>query len=255
MEEKKGFTIQLIIDNWLRKEEEEMKQEAKYFYASDLGYCERKTIYRRKNTPQTNPPDNRGLRIFSVGHIFHEWVTDKILKNGILLAAEQEIINEKYNYKGRFDALVKADNKKILYDFKTQRSDSFHYLVREGGPKKEHILQITSYATMGNIKPDESRILYISKDDLLFAEYTIKTELYEDEVREELKSLNQFLKEDTLPPQITETNYGKPNWKCRYCPYKDLCRGKDWEGKILKEHKKPVKKHLEEFLSTKVAKT
>ena len=230
--EKQNNSIQPIINEYLRKEKEENKHDSKYFHASSLGSCKRKQIWTILKVPETNPLDDRMLRVFSVGNVFHEWLQDKLAKAGVLIAKEQEVINEKYNYKGRFDALVKIENKNILYDFKTQHSKSFHYIKNNNeGVDEGKKLQVVSYAVMGNIKVDECRILFISKDDLCFLEYIIPIEPYKKKVIDELVELNVFLKTKKLPPALPEKENGKPNWQCGYCRYLDKCRGKNWSKK------------------------
>lgn len=237
--EEKTFSFQKILNDWLRQETEKRKEKKiDAFHASSLGQCKRKQIYRRMNEPESNPPDDRALRIFAVGDIFHEFMQKKAEEAGVLVAKEQSIKNEEYNYSGRYDALIEKDGKKLLYDFKTQHSQSFHYMQENGtGVDEGKKLQIVSYAVMGNLPVDECRLLFLSKDDLCMMEVPVRVKDYKDKVIAELKELNQFYKEKKIPDQIPEIENGKANWQCTYCAFKDNCRGKNWEIKLKEKIK------------------
>ena len=126
---------------------------------------------------------------------------------------------------------------KLLYELKTQHSMSFQYIEKK--PNEEHFYQLCSYLFFLREKyPDikEGRILYISKDDSRLVEFPIKlTKEIEDKIINELVMLNDYWKNDELPPQISEIDGKSVNWKCRFCPYKTLCRGEGWEENLKKQ--------------------
>lgn len=225
--ENKTWSVQQTINDFLQKETEERKnKKAEYFYASSLGSCKRKQIWKRMNEPETNPADNRTLRIFSVGNIFHEWIQDLLEKAGVLINKEQTIINEEYNYKGRYDALCEKDGKKLLYDIKSQSSRSFHYLKEKGGGIDEaKKMQVVSYAVMGNLPVEECRILFVSKDDLCVMEFSVAVKDFKQKVIDELVELNKFFKNKEIPAELPLEN-GKASWQCGYCNYRDKCKNK-----------------------------
>lgn len=243
MSDKETFSFQQILNGWLKKEMDERKEKrVDAFHASSLGTCKKKQILRRMNTPESNPITERSLRIFSVGDVFHEWMQKKAEDAGVLIAKEQTITNEEYNYSGRYDALIEQDGIKLLYDFKTQHSKSFHYIQENGiGVEDSKKMQIVSYAVMGKLDVKECRLLFISKDDLCLMEVPVKVEDYKDKVIEELKELNEYYKNKKIPNPISEVEKGKPNWQCSYCPYLDKCRGKGWAEKVKNKIKKEKK--------------
>ncbi|MCX6806896.1 MAG: hypothetical protein NT135_02130 [Candidatus Berkelbacteria bacterium] len=245
----KSFSFQKILNNYLRQETEKRKEKkVEYFHASQLGSCKRKQIWRRMNEKETNPADDRALRIFAVGDIFHEFLQKKAEESGCLIAKEQEVINDEYNYKGRYDAFIEKDGVKLLYDFKSQHSQSFHYMQENGtGVDEGKKLQIVSYAVMGNLPVQECRLLFVSKDDLCMMEVPVKVEDYKDKVVAELKELNQFYKTKIIPEPLPEIENGRCQWQCLYCPFRDKCRGEGWEEEVknkIKEQKKNDKNNI-----------
>lgn len=225
---KNTFSIQQIITDQLRKEEKERKHDATSFYASSLGSCKRKQIYKRKNTPETNPADDRGLKVFSVGNSFHSWLTDIIERSGATLKTEVEVISEEFNLKGRVDAIIEKDGKTLIYEIKSINSMGFSYLKK---PKEEHIMQLISYLWL--TENYEGRIIYLSKDDARVLEFPVYlTDELLDKVKDELKILNHFYKNNALPSRLPLDSKNKKNWQCNYCSYRDICQ--KGRNKIIK---------------------
>jgi hypothetical protein len=229
-------SAQEVVNDWFKRDKGEGRHKPDYFHASSLGSCKRKQIWGRMAVPATNPLNDRVLRVFGIGEKYHEWFESMFEWAGVLIAKEQEVVNEKYNYKGHFDALVNFGGKNVLFDFKSQHSESFHYLEQDGIDEGKK-LQIVSYAIMGNLKVDECRILFISKDDLCLLEYKIPIEPYRQKVIDELVELNKYFKAKKIPEALPELEKGRANWQCRYCAYLDKCRGKDWVKKLTTKKK------------------
>ena len=209
------FSIQKIVSDQLEKENKEHKHETTSFYASSLGYCKRKQIYKRCNTQETNPADDRGLRVFSVGNLFHEWLTSIVERSGTKIQEEVEVENKQYNVKGRIDAIIEKDGEKLVYEIKSINSKGFNYLKE---PKPENVKQLISYLWL--TKNKEGRLIYLSKDDARIVEFPIRlTDKLLKEVKDELKELNYYMEKNILPKKLS----GK-NWQCGYCNYKNLCQ-------------------------------
>src|SRR3990172_13175395 len=72
-------TVQQLIDEALVRPEREGSGKYK---PSNFGRCYRMQYWARKNEPQSNPPDERTLRVFKCGNHFEEWVKLQILNTG-----------------------------------------------------------------------------------------------------------------------------------------------------------------------------
>jgi CRISPR/Cas system-associated exonuclease Cas4 (RecB family) len=235
------WSIQEVINGSLRKDQNHKTSD--YWYASELGTCQRKSTYRRKGIEPTEKLDDRTLRVFGAGDIFHDWIQKLIEQEGFLVKKEGEFFNAEHNLKGRYDLLAEKDGYRILYDIKTVHSRMFHWLEKSGGQAKDHhCCQLTAYKMFSGEKIDEARMLYLSKDDLCVSEIPVITEKYEQKVIDELNSLNSFWEKGELPPQLPEIEDNKINWICNFCSFKTLCRGENWKPKINEVSKK--RKHF-----------
>lgn len=201
--------IRPIIDAHLLKLAQEKRDYGDYFSASQAGYCMRKVILDRLQIPYVTE-DPRKQRVFTSGHIFHEWMQKLTRDAGISIAQELELIDEYLKVKGHIDDLVLISNPDIpsvievkdvknpveireyqhliLYDYKTRNSKHFDYAKR---PSHFHRMQLGTYMYMlrkskslptspnspvkifwgqGFQDLTEARTLNISKDDLRMAE-------------------------------------------------------------------------------------
>lgn len=215
-----------IVDKHLEEEAAKRRDYGNYWSASQAGYCMRKVIFDRLQiVPVVN--DARKQRIFSVGHIFHEWLQRLTKEAGISIAQELELIDDELHIKGHFDDLVLVKDKLILYDYKTQNSGAFSW--QKGRPMGHyHRMQLATYMYMlrrqgavtssepprhssdGSVTVDgvitstetltEARVLKISKDDLRMTEQQLLWDSFlEDEVKNYWKTLNYYWDERVMP--------------------------------------------------------
>lgn len=159
--------IRPAIDAHLLKLSEELRDYGDYWSASQAGYCYRKVIFDRLGIPPVEP-DARKQRVFSSGHIFHEWIQDITKQTGLSIAQEVELQDEDLMIRGHFDDLVlvqdwaaegvKPDEPKpptihahnqhlILYDYKTAHSRSFTY-SKDRPMSRYHRYQLGTYMYM-----------------------------------------------------------------------------------------------------------
>lgn len=229
------FSFQQEIKDQLREEQEEWAPETRYWRASDTGKCLRQRYYKRAGVPFTKPYDDRTLRVFRAGDIFHEWLQGLAEQRGVLVAKEAEVWGE--GVIGHFDALIKPNgsDELYLYDFKSKHSYGFKYLNTDGA-QKDHKAQVTlykmlieknGYATLEEIDGEEvsvnyppakvtsCRILYISKDDLRVLEFDGQAD--EEEIKEEYRILNKAWENQILPPCTCHEMYNGNGHK--YCAY------------------------------------
>jgi hypothetical protein len=236
-----SFSVQKLISDYLAEEYRRSQREPKdYWRVSDMGHCLRGRYYKRQGAKPTDPPDERTLRKFQAGNIFHWWLQRQVRyaaseMSGVrVIGMEREVRNDKLHVVGHYDALVQIGRKKLLYDFKTVHSNAFHYREQNKSlTQKQHAMQLGLYLMLLHQEhPDltEARLLYISKDDLSVAETkVILTPALKREILRELKILNESWEKKKLPPtpplivKDSVKNKWVINWQAQYCPYHDLC--------------------------------
>ena len=211
-----------IIDAYLKKRSEEVRDYGDLWSASSGGYCMRLNIMRRLGVPKVPELQDNATqtRIFEAGHIFHKFMQDLTKEAGISIAQEVELIDNELKIKGHFDDLLLIDGNLLLVDYKTAHSASFNYKKRQTEIGHYHKMQLGTYMYMlrkggipleanteyvmpgeFNIKDlKEARILSISKDDLRMHETQLLwTPKLEKEVYEYWATLNGYWKAKTLP--------------------------------------------------------
>lgn len=166
-----------LVNQYLQEESEKVRDYGDYWSASSAGYCMRKVIFDRLKVPPVTE-DARKQRVFSSGHIFHEWIQGITKQAGISVAQEVELQDEKLMVRGHFDDLILvkfkeqhiitdyADDEKgnsgevqrhvevkkdhlILYDYKTQNSQAFTWAKKQKRPMSHyHTMQLGTYMYM-----------------------------------------------------------------------------------------------------------
>ena len=208
--------MQNMINEALLKEQEERKDRkgSGKWKPSMLGRCYRAHYWARKGEQQTNPPDERTLRVFKVGHLFHDFV------QGFIPDAQTEIEVADDDFYG-FADVVGQD---CVYDIKSQHSRAFWYMEKKGfdiaKEKYTNWLQVMLYCRL--LKKPKGVLVFVSKDDLCIAEYADFLSKWDAELDKEINTLNGFWKSDKLPPAEARAYNGK---ECEYCNYKDKCGG------------------------------
>lgn len=229
--------VRPAIDQFLLDEAAKVRDYGDYWSASSAGYCQRKIIFERLGVPHSTEDDPRKQRVFTAGHIFHDWIQDITKKAGLSIASEVELQDEDLMIRGHFDDLIlvkrsvtvsrsdvpmTTDNPSmltkqefdhlILYDYKTQNSRAFTY-QKGKGISHFHRMQLGTYMYMlrqrntlkhelydGVENLSEARILKISKDDLRMDENQL---LWSPELERDVvgfwKTLNGYWKNKTIP--------------------------------------------------------
>lgn len=154
--------VRPIIDAHLLKESEKVRDYGKYWSASSAGYCMRKLIFERLGVPTTLEADPRKQRVFSAGHIFHDWIQELTKEAGVSIAQEVELQDEDLMVRGHFDDLILVGEKNgaseqpnpqaphlILYDYKTVNSRSFIWAKKNNNAMSYyHKMQLGTYMYM-----------------------------------------------------------------------------------------------------------
>lgn len=233
------MNLQDIIDQHLAQQQvlNENRERSGRYSPSKFGRCFRMQYWSRANEKETNPPDQRSLRLFSSGKIMHDWVENiflnksdtsvKITQEGvkILPTVEQKIETEHFC---GFADIVTEDE---VIDMKTEHSYAKDYRKVEGysiiEDKKPNVLQIGWYAIQLN-KPF-FRICYIDRDNLLIDEYKIPvTDTIKEMVSRETDELISYWLTNTLPkaePRVygIDKKTKKPKECFSYCGFRDKC--------------------------------
>lgn len=213
--------VRPAIDDFLLKEAETRRDYGDYWSASSAGYCMRKVIFDRLGVDYVNP-DARKQKVFSVGHIFHEWIQEITKNAGVSVAQELELVDEKLKIKGHIDDLIKSEDSVILYDYKTQNSRAFSY--KKPGMNYYHRMQLGTYMMMlrdGDYPElDEARILKISKDDLRMSEEVLYwDDRLEHDVKTYWETLTNYFVDKKMPVCTCAEHDGGFMAKEAYNPY------------------------------------
>lgn len=158
--------VRPIIDDFLLEEAKKTRDYGDYWSASSAGYCMRKNIFDRLGLPHTGEDDPRKQRVFTAGHIFHDWIQELTRKAGVSIAQEVELQDEALMIRGHFDDLIlvdgmthyedeeqggvsKQEKHLILYDYKTVNSRSFMWAKKNDNTMSHyHKLQLGTYMYM-----------------------------------------------------------------------------------------------------------
>jgi hypothetical protein len=213
--------IRPLVDEYLALQSAKRRDYGNYWSASSAGYCMRLNILKRLEVPpvpEIAEDRERTIRVFEAGHIFHEFMQRITKANGLSIASEDTLQDEKLMVRGHFDDLIefKLDESGeiargteprgkhyILYDYKTANSQAFNYKKPLIGDY--HKMQLGTYLYMikssGKYPPvSEGRILTISKDDLRMREQQLKfTPDIEKEVVAYWTTLNGYWSKQMLP--------------------------------------------------------
>ena len=216
--------IQQLLDYAL-KEKNKPRKRSGLFSPSMLGRCYRAQIWNRMNIEQTEPPDERTFRVFEVGHIFHNFIQDLLLKQNPEF--QKEVMIKTEHFCG-FADLVEPDE---VTDIKSMHSRGFFYLNADTitKEKKPAIMQVLWYAK--ELKKKQGRIVFVSKDDLCIAEYVFPlNEFWSKALANEEKTLIEAWEKalkGVLPPAKPRAFVNKQGLSAecsKYCSWKSVCQ-------------------------------
>jgi hypothetical protein len=195
--------VRKLIDDYLVEESKKERNYGDYWSASSAGYCMRKLTFERLGVPKTKEQDPRTQRVFSAGHLFHEWLQRLTKEAGVSVAQELELQDESLMVRGHFDDLIQVDKSLILYDYKTASSKSFAY---KRDVSHFHRMQVGTYLYMLRKQKEykgltESRILVLEKDTLRTKEFQV---MWDKELALDVHNfwteLNEYWNKVEIPP-------------------------------------------------------
>lgn len=202
-----------IIDSNLVERE---SREKTHWYASDLGKCPASAYFARKGIPSSNPPDARSRRIFAIGNLFEGWVVSQIQKTYPKAHQPETVTIKEWDLRVRPDVVV-PEMEEVL-ELKTVHSKKFHWMGKKGeGADRHYLMQLYCGMKATGLN---GRLVYVSKDDLMIAEYLLKLDdPISAEVEAEVQLLNDaWRKQEPPKPRCIGT------WLEKYCPHAELCK-------------------------------
>ena len=210
--------FQKEIDNFLAKKQEEKKDRisSNRWNPSSFGRCLRMQVWKRRGEPESNPPDERTLRVFKAGFLFEEFALSCI--KGI----DKQVRIETDDVVGYADA-TDADT---VYDVKSQHSKSFWYMKKFAKRDVAHQkycnwLQVMTYAM--ELDKCYSSLVFISKDDLCIKQFILPYDsTWERCIMKELRMLNKWWANGKLPEAKPRAFNG--NECAKFCSYRDRCK-------------------------------
>lgn len=209
--------LERLLNDWLvqQRQKDQMARDHSKFWASDAGRCRLMRFWRRQGREETDPSDERSLRIFAVGKAFHLLIQQMLRDAGKLFAAEMTV--ETTHIIGHVDGLIRENGHLALYDFKTVHSRKFWHTDGD----RHYRLQTATYRLLLPKGIQElvkvARVAYISRDDLLIKE----VEITEEDVQEACADWDALI---TAWKAQEEPAPNPSSWECaRYCPYRSAC--------------------------------
>jgi len=221
------INIENLVNQYLEKDNKKQKEEHSTYSglisASSLGQCYRRIFYTIHKTEQSNPPDERALRVFSCGNLFHKFLQD--------IVSTDNRIPERVYKDDVVSVRIDLEAEDAVYEFKSMHSKGFWYMdaeIKNGKTiqefKIEHCLQVGLGAMC--FKKENACLVYISKDDLCIKQFNLKTKDLEPLVTKEVDAIKKVLSVGVLPPPEPRL-YGKDKKgnpkECEYCAFKDRC--------------------------------
>jgi hypothetical protein len=209
--------IQEKIDQFLKEKNDKRGERVSSgkFKPSLYGACLRRQYWAKMNEPVTDPEDERGLRVFYAGQLFHDFVQQ------FFGTAEKEVLCETDYSKGFADLVTEYE----VIDLKSQHSMSFWHMAKSTDIYKDKFnnwLQVGFYATI--LGKPRCRLVFISKDDLCIQEYVMETEKIKPDLDKEVETLTGLT---SLPPAEPRLYFKAKTGKfgeCEYCSWKTKCK-------------------------------
>ena len=221
---KKFDSVDDIICAYLDKKNAHTKTQRGFDYwsASSLGKCKRLQFLTRKDTTVSNNGPYKWKNNAEDGNVSHIWRQLAVKEMGALIASEDSITDEELHYRGHFDLLVMLSDGLTLCDIKNQKAAAFRKRQRLANKiQPEHKRQLGSYFLFLRKKYPalkNARLYYINRDTGERDEIiVIFTEEYLNEIKQELKDLNNYWDKNILPQKEISPF-------CKYvCKFYDTC--------------------------------
>lgn len=227
------------------------------FHPSAIFGCPRQAIYAYRGTSESNPRDFKSQRTLWLGTQIHEWLQDAIASHPDVLESYSEVHIDipELNIVGDADVLYRTAAGWELGEVKSIGAFALKYAKEL--PKPDHKQQAMTYLyalrqygsvakkdckkhrfpsrcpVVSPLGDELSRICfaYIGKDDLGPNEHYVDWEpAFEQELKDKVEYLSSYANDiSSLPPRLpfTGKQMDTKDWRCKYCPFMDLCYRRD----------------------------
>lgn len=212
----------LIASN-IREKSEHSPVYSKKFYISDMGKCMRIRYVKRKGIETEF--STFVYWIFAMGDMIHEFGYKALEAQGLLLATEESMHTD--HFTGRFDGLLKGDDKPVLFDFKSTGAYAMKKAMA-GADNDENIMQILTYVYLWKKDhpeiSDSGIIVYINKEigdkmpTVAFDREYHLTSMREKQIETEINTLTDYWVNEKIPPCTC------PAWMRDYNSYLPFCQ-------------------------------
>lgn len=196
------------------------------FRGSLLGGCLRAQVYAANGRIESNPPDERSLRVFERGHVTARQLVELLERSPKVsyIEVETHAYLDEYDFAVNVDAVVGWwDGRKEVLEFKSTHGNGMRFV--ENAPKPEHAIQTAAgrlaiERKYQNTADYAARLVYVSADDWRIYEHEIGREWDERALRV-LRALRYFDSRDRMPPRLPTP---KDKYPCSWCAYRDVCK-------------------------------
>jgi len=203
---------------------------------SSSGRCGRQMAYEALYPDESPIPDMKGLNIFMLGDVVHDFERFLISQVADLRNVEQRVhfyVNDDISVAGHSDGTIQLADREVLLDVKTASDSSFKRMLRDGAPE-EYIYQVNAY--LHALGLEEGYLWVYNKNDsgrmILPVE---KSEAIVEEVKNHFITVHNSLEKGVLPERKYEPGRTKRkgketgeeylHYKCTWCPFVERCWG------------------------------
>jgi len=205
--------VKVIDDEILKKPDQYLDPKYRHCWrTSNFGRCYRYQYWYRKGVGMTNPIEQKALRIFRVGDMFHRDIQQFLPSESVEVEFH---VDDVY---GHCDHVGDG----YCDDFKTVGNWAWQLMNKKGfdviKDKEAYIYQLMAYCYF--LEMPVGRLVFIHKDSYSIKTFEFKMEDWVDAVEDELTTLRAYWDKDGLPPAIPRA-YGRKD--CNYCAFQDSC--------------------------------
>jgi len=197
------------------------RRQKKNFYPTDSDKCPKRLFLEFKGVVGDGLTINN-MKTFEIGNYTHRYLQE--LLGGI---SEFRIDTTWRGHKltGYADDLIVLDGLTVV-DYKTVSTFGVKHIIKR--PKEEHIKQINLY--MDVLKIQRGILLYWDKNDGTMIEHEVRLD---KNVLDEIDRFFSFVEESLKTNTVPDNMYKLGNYKCKYCPYKSVCKKiKVWKDEM-----------------------
>lgn len=257
-----NLTVRRLIDEAKTRPDLAHAIEGTRLRHSDAGGCARKIGLKVAGYEASDPMDGPGLWVTHLGHLIHEALQADLEKAyGVEnVTIEATVGWDDLSASGHLDALIQLPDRRICLELKTMGGFGFDKSVglnrkayalngKPEGPRSSAKLQGALNALAADA--DELRIGHISLESVskqlaakvnfsdeqrILAEWSYPRSVFEPWARAEKRRMKGLLAVvdagrlpersaigDDMKPVVLDPDAARPDWRCSYCAYRDLC--------------------------------